>query len=142
MAVGAIGAIGTMNYNPYIYNTNAVSANSLNPIKRIPDDATVGGADYSHLVKEEEENINPLKKGQTSNFADVIMSQMSMSAVRREDLISSTVQNASEDVPTNVIENLDEKVSSNEDVAANETSVNAYKMNQAIEAYTNSAYVA
>ena len=88
MGIGAIGSAVATTYNPYIYNTNSVSSASLNKINAIPDDATKGGADFTGVIKENE-NINPLKPGQTSNFADILMSQMSMSAVRQADLLAT-----------------------------------------------------
>ena len=88
MAVGAVGAVGSMAYDPYIYNTRQVSAASLNKIGRISDDATDGGVDFSAVEKvEEQANVNPLKKGETANFADVLRSQMNMSRVHQSQLL-------------------------------------------------------
>lgn len=88
MAVGAVGAVGSMAYDPYIYNTRQVSSASLNKIGRISDDATDGGVDFSATKKvDEQANINPLKKGETANFADVLMSQMNMSQIRQSQLL-------------------------------------------------------
>ncbi len=90
MAVGAVGAIGSMAYDPYIYNTRQVSSASLNAIDRISDDATKGGVDFSSVNKAEEQvNINPLKKGESANFADILLSQMSMSQMRQAQLLGS-----------------------------------------------------
>jgi len=88
MAVGAIGAVGAINYNPYVYNSRQVSSASVNSVKRIPDDVTAGGADMSGLVDDEIENTNPLRPGQTSNLGDVIARQMSMSALKRDQLFN------------------------------------------------------
>ena len=90
MAVGAVGAIGSYAYDPYIYNTRQVSSASLNAVDRIPDDATKGGVDFSSVNKVEEQvNINPLKKGESANFADILLSQMSMSQMRQAQLLGS-----------------------------------------------------
>ncbi|MCR5595965.1 MAG: hypothetical protein K6G12_08950 [Lachnospiraceae bacterium] len=90
MGVGAIGAIGSVTYDPYIYNTRQVSAASLNSISRISDDATEGGVDFSSVNKiSEQANINPLKKGETADFAGVLMSQMSMSRIHQSQLLGS-----------------------------------------------------
>lgn len=89
MAVGAIGGISTAYYNPYVYNTRSVSAASLNSIDRISDDATDGGVDFSSIDEENAVNINPLKKGETANFADILMSQFSTSAIRQSEVFNS-----------------------------------------------------
>lgn len=67
-----IGAIG-MYYRPYIYNTNTVSSNSLNKIAKIEDDALKSNVDYSN-----DQNENPLRMGETKNFADVLAMQMQL----------------------------------------------------------------
>lgn len=120
MGIGAIGAIGTINYNPYIYNTNQVDSSSLNAIKAIPDDATLGGADYSRAVEDKPENINPLSKGESVDFAGILMSQMSMSAVRQSQLLVSNPQDSFEASDQN----------------------NAYRMNKALQAYAEGGVVA
>ncbi|MBR6391599.1 MAG: hypothetical protein IKS16_09705 [Lachnospiraceae bacterium] len=90
MAVGAVGAVGSLAYDPYIYNTRQVSSASLNRIGRISDDATDGGVDFSAVEKVEEQvNINPLKRGETANFADVLMSQMNLSQIHQSQLLGS-----------------------------------------------------
>ncbi len=90
MAVGAVGAVGSLAYDPYIYNTRQVSSASLNRIGRISDDATDGGVDFSAVEKVEEQvNLNPLKRGETANFADVLMSQMNLSQIRQSQLLGS-----------------------------------------------------
>ena len=67
-----IGAVG-MSFQPYIYNTNYVSANSLNKISPIEDDALKSSVDYNSS-----RNQNPLKMGQTANFADVLAMQFQL----------------------------------------------------------------
>ena len=99
MAVGAIGGISTTLYNPYVYNTRTVSSASLNPINRISDDPTDGGVDFSD-VTEPAQNINPLQKGESQNFADILMSQMYTGAVKQmnafggsQDAVADTAYN-------------------------------------------------
>lgn len=75
MGIGAIGSMMT----PYIYNTNSISASSMNRVSAIGDDVTKASTDYSSLTAEETQNINPLKKGESSNFVDILESQMAMS---------------------------------------------------------------
>lgn len=73
MGIGAIGG-----YMPYIYNTNTVSASSLNRVKPVDDDVTKASTDYSALT-DDSLNVNPLKRGESANFVDILESQMAMS---------------------------------------------------------------
>jgi len=72
MGINAIG------FQPYIYNTNAISPASMNRVKAIGDDVTKASTDYSALT-DETKNVNPLQKGESSNFVDILESQMAMS---------------------------------------------------------------
>ncbi|MBO4900086.1 MAG: hypothetical protein J5509_07325 [Lachnospiraceae bacterium] len=93
MGVGAVGAIGSVAYDPYIYNTRQISSASLDAVDRISDDATKGGVDFSGVNKAEEQvNVNPLKKGETANFADVLLSQMTMSQLHQSQLLGGTAE--------------------------------------------------
>ena len=67
--------IGAVSFRPYIYNASVVNAGSLSRISSIGDDLTSGRTDFSAL-SDESLNENPLKKGQTVNFADVLQRQM------------------------------------------------------------------
>lgn len=67
--------IGAVSFRPYIYNASVVNAGSLSRISSIGDDLTSGRTDFSAL-SDESLNGNPLKKGQTVNFADVLQRQM------------------------------------------------------------------
>lgn len=73
MGIGAIG------YQPYIYNTNQISPASMNRVKPVEDDVTKPSTDYSALT-DMSKNINPLQKGESADFADILESQMAMSA--------------------------------------------------------------
>ena len=78
MAIGAINAYGTMSavqFRPYVYNANTVSAASMNRLSRISDDVLDKKIDYTELT-DERLNENPLKKGQTLNFQDMLDMQM------------------------------------------------------------------
>ena len=70
-----IGAIGAYNFQPYVYNTNDVSAASMDKLSRISDDVLDKKIDYSEL-SEENRNINPLKRGQTLDFQSMLEMQM------------------------------------------------------------------
>lgn len=69
-----IGGLGNV-YAAYVYNPNVVGANSLNKLSRISDNVLDKKTDYSETVAKEE-NQNPLKKGQTIDFAGVLARQM------------------------------------------------------------------
>ena len=70
-----IGAIGAYNFQPYVYNTNTVSAASMNKLSKISDDVLDKKVDYSELT-DENQNINPLKRGQTLDFQSMLEMQM------------------------------------------------------------------
>ena len=72
MTIGALGAYG---FQPYVYNTNTVSAASMNKLSKISDDVLDKKIDYSELT-DESKNINPLKKGQTLDFQSMLEMQM------------------------------------------------------------------
>ncbi len=68
-----IGGIGNV-YPNYVYNPNTVSANSMDKLSRISDDVLEKKVDYSKV--QEQENQNPLKKGQTVDFEAMLDKQM------------------------------------------------------------------
>lgn len=82
--------IGAIAYQPYVYNTNTVSAASLNRIGAIPNDATAGRTDFEELTKKQE-NVNPLGRGQSANFMDILSSQMAMSQTKKAMLLKPAV---------------------------------------------------
>lgn len=142
--------IGGVGMSPYIYNTNMVSSLSMNPISAIPDDATAQQIDYTDLLSDELENINPLKKGQSGNFMDILMSQMSMSQYHQAKVMPDILPVAPEESEIAVedmadeIQNLTqpqetEEVSAQQsDMPQNEQSFSSYRMNQALQAYNMS----
>lgn len=69
-----VGAIGSLNSSGYIYNPNRVSSKSLDKIQRISDDVLDGKLDVQNEISQE--NENPLKMGETQNFAAVLEEQM------------------------------------------------------------------
>lgn len=90
MAIGAVGSYASMTASaaygvqtPYLYNTNRVSANSLNPVKPIGSDVVrAPKTDYSALAGltgSGNENENPLKPFETSNFDEVLEQQFAIS---------------------------------------------------------------
>ncbi|MCR5502009.1 MAG: hypothetical protein K6F53_03290 [Lachnospiraceae bacterium] len=71
--------ISPIGFQPYIYNTNSISPSSMNRVKPLEEDVTKApGTDYSALYSDSL-NENPLKRGETKNFADILDSQMAMS---------------------------------------------------------------
>lgn len=72
MTIGALGAYG---FQPYVYNTNTVSSASMNKLSKISDDVLEKKIDYSELA-DESKNVNPLKKGQTLDFQEMLQMQM------------------------------------------------------------------
>lgn len=72
-----VGAIGGMSYfTPYIYNTNNVNRASMNKISAIGDDVAAAKTDFSELTQE---TTNPLKRGESLDFAGILGMQMQMS---------------------------------------------------------------
>ena len=74
--------IGAVSMRPYIYNTNGVSSKSMNKIAAIGDDVTSSKLDVSALVSDDakrQQNMNPLKPGQSLDFAGILQMQMQMS---------------------------------------------------------------
>lgn len=72
MTIGALSAYGAQ---PYVYNTNTVSAASMNKLSKISDNVLDKKIDYSELT-DESKNVNPLKKGQTLDFQSMLAMQM------------------------------------------------------------------
>lgn len=140
-----IGALGAMNYTPYVYNANTLSRASMNKISAIPEDGTKQKVDYSGLVSEQAKNTNPLKRGESANFADIISSQMSMSRYHQANLMaeeSDASKIAKETEPqSGVVVDAFKNESQNmqgEQMGAGSN----YRMNQALQAYNLSMGIA
>ena len=69
-----IGAIGSVGITGYIYNPNRVTSKSMDKIQRISDDVLDGKLDVKNEISNE--NENPLKTGETKDFAAVLEQQM------------------------------------------------------------------
>lgn len=91
-----VGAVGFQMYQPYIYNTNTISSNSLSKVKPIADDLLSSGTDFSGMTDEEQQNLNPLKRGETVNFADVIAMQMQMGRMNADKIMKPAEKTAAE----------------------------------------------
>ena len=70
--------VGALGFKPYIYNTNVMSGNSLSKVSSVEKDLLASKTDYSSLT-DESLNENPLRRGQTANFVDILGMQMQMS---------------------------------------------------------------
>ena len=102
-----IGALGAMDFKPYIYNTNRLNGNSLSKVAPIGDDLLSSKTDFSALT-DEDANINPLRRGQTVNFMDVLSKQMQtgrLNAARimkpAGESVMAAVKTAQESQPVN-----------------------------------------
>ena len=84
MGISGIGGLAPVGVGtPYLYNTNRITANSLNPIQPIgPDVVRAPKTDYSSLAGlsgMQAENENPLKPFQSSNFDEILEKQFALS---------------------------------------------------------------
>ncbi len=78
--------IGSLGYTPFIYNTNMLSGSSLSKVSPIGEDLTSKKTDFSSLT-DASFNINPLGKGETANFFDILGMQMQMSRMNASRLM-------------------------------------------------------
>ena len=84
--------VGAVSFRPYVYNTNAVSSKSLNKISAIGDDVLESKLDASALTSNEAkqssaEVLNPLKRGESLDFAGIVQMQMQMGRMNAERLL-------------------------------------------------------
>ena len=153
-AVNAYGAMSAVSFRPYVYNTNMVSAVSLNKLSRISDDVLDKKIDYSELT-DESLNENPLRKGQTLDFQSMLQMQMQRGQNNAARIMKPAQESLkTEEEPSQVSETeqasgavmvqfsqasdeiteiaADENVSANADNNGGNTN---YQMQQAINAY-------
>jgi hypothetical protein len=114
----SIMQIGALSYQPYIYNTNTISRSSLNKISAISDDLLSSKTDFSGLTEESAVNVNPLRKGETSNFMDVLQMQFQMGQQNAARLIKPVEDSEEQEPVQNMV-----------------TSQNQNTMQRAIQAY-------
>ena len=147
MTIGALGAYG---FQPYVYNTNAVSSASMNKLSKISDDVLDKKIDYSELA-DESKNVNPLKKGQTLDFQELLQMQMQRgqnNAARIMKPSEKTQETAEETAQASeaVVAQFDQAAAETSGAAVNQSTadtVNAnsgngnisYQMQQALDAY-------
>ena len=121
--------IGAVSFQPYIYNTNYLSRASLNKVNAISDDLVSAKTDYSGLV-EDESNQNPLRKGETRDFAGILRQQFQLARTHADRLIKP----AQETERTLLSESAGNGVINNTGTAAYGS--NLYLMQRAAEAYS------
>ena len=122
MRIGGIGYV----YPTYVYNPNTVSAYSLNKLSRISDDVLDKKTEYTR-PEPEEENQNPLRKGQTRDFEGILAKQMQQGQNRAAQLM--TDRTSKEPVKTAESEQITAAMSA----TGNNTSV--MQMQRAMQAY-------
>jgi len=96
-----VGAVGTQ---PFIYNTNQVTSASLNKVRPVTSDVNAERTDFSDLART---NENPLRPGESADFASIYEEQMSRSELNaarvmrneetEEDDTTETAANVRED---------------------------------------------
>lgn len=122
MQIGAIGSVSAMSYTPYIYNTNRLSSASLDKkVSPINNDTASSKTDFSDLTTGE--TTNPLGRGQTSNFVDVLAMQFSMAQNNASKVMSSTTADTGYTAGSGAAQQ-------------DQGSDNLYKMSQAADAYS------
>ena len=142
MTIGALGAYG---FQPYVYNTNTVSAASMNKLSKISDDVLDKKIDYSELT-DESKNVNPLKKGQTLNFQSMLEMQMqrgqnNAARIMRPAQEEETTQSSNTNVAQFSQASAQAEKTTASAAGANTVNVNSdnnnisYQMQQALNAY-------
>jgi len=86
--------IGAVGYPNYVYNTNYVSASSLNKVQAVPDDVLSSKIGYTGSA----ENENPLRPGESKDFVGIIASQMAMSRMNAARIMQPQQEEAEETV--------------------------------------------
>lgn len=100
MRVGAVSG----GWQPYVYRTNAVNSSSLSKVRPIGNDLLASKTDFSGLTKEENNiTVNPLKRGETANFADVLSMQMQMGRLNAQRVIKPDADRVEEDAGLKII---------------------------------------
>ena len=108
-----------ISFLPYIYNTNVVSANSLNKVAGIEEDALKSSVDYSL-----DKNENLLKLGETSNFEEILEMQFQLGRNHAARVMKTMTE--VEEIEYNVFQELEQNMDvqsvKSVEAASNETS--------------------
>lgn len=92
--------IGSVSMTPYVYNTNGVSSKSMNKIAAIGNDVTSSKLDVSALVSDDakkQQNMNPLKPGQSLDFSGILQMQMQMSRMNQARVMQPAIEEEPKD---------------------------------------------
>lgn len=124
--------VGALGFKPYIYNTNAMSGNSLSKVSSVEKDLLASKTDYSSLT-DESLNENPLRRGQTANFVDILGMQMQMSRLNASRIMKpeEEMQGLSEAANDMVVG--DSSQMTEDETAINGTMVNGSAMSMSPE---------
>ena len=131
--------IGAVGFSPYVYRVNSISASSLNRVSPIGDDLLSSKTDFLGLVEDENRTINPLKRGETSNFADVLAMQFQMGRMNADRIFSEQSQSE----PGELREDVGQAVEDNEPIGGmtldgndDSAEVSLYQSRRAARAYS------
>lgn len=72
----------------YMYNTNRISASSMDKVQPVKNEPAKSMTDFSGMTSQQ--NENPLKMGQSKNFMDIISSQMQMSRANEARIMKAS----------------------------------------------------
>ena len=109
--------IGSLGYTPFIYNTNMLSGSSLSKISPIGENLTSKKTDFSAL-SDASLNINPLGKGESANFFDILGMQMQMSRMNAARVMSEEgMQTADPDAEITQAAEIAEEIAETEQLA-------------------------
>lgn len=124
--------VGALGFKPYIYNTNVMSGNSLSKVSSVEKDLLASKTDYSSLT-DESLNENPLRRGQTANFMDILGMQMQMSRLNASRIMKpeEEMQGLSEAANDMVVG--DSSQMTEDETAINGTMVNGSAMSMSPE---------
>lgn len=124
--------VGALGFKPYIYNTNVMSGNSLSKVSSVEKDLLASKTDYSSLT-DESLNENPLRRGQTANFVDILGMQMQMSRLNASRIMKpeGEMQGLSEAANDMVVG--DSSQMTEDETAINGTMVNGSAMSMSPE---------
>ena len=124
--------VGALGFKPYIYNTNVMSGNSLSKVSSVETDLLASKTDYSSLT-DESLNENPLRRGQTANFVDILGMQMQMSRLNASRIMKpeEEMQGLSEAANDMVVG--DSSQMTEDETAINGTMVNGSAMSMSPE---------
>lgn len=126
--------IGALSFRPYIYNTNMLNSRSLSKVSSIGDDLLASKTDFSALT-EEGLNENPLKRGQSVNFVDILDRQMQMGRANASRLIKPYVAQEEQVPKAGAAQTEQAPKAGAAQAQVMPMDINPYRMQQAAEAY-------